>query len=398
MRVLYVSHFGGLGGAERSLLELAREISVSGVDPVLACPAGSLAREAEAVGVAVSAWPAPPFVCAGGAGGALRSLPGLFQGWRELDETVRRFRPDVVHANSAQAMLWCAPVAWRRGRALVWHWRDFYEFRRLARRMVGRADIVITISEAMHSFASELLGPAARRAALVRNGVADSRDFCDETSALLLRRSLGVPDSAPLVLMAGQSVPRKGHEILLRALARLTKTRPDLHAWLLCPEHHPESAEHTQRLRRLAAELGCGPSIRITGGVDRIAHALRAADVVAVPSLREPFGRVAVEAMLAERPVIASAVDGLSEIVEDGESGYLVPPGNHAQLGEALARMLDEPARRRAQGAAARRRALQLFSISRVAGEVASLYATLRTHGAVRPRAVEVTQGAPFLT
>jgi glycosyltransferase involved in cell wall biosynthesis len=188
---------------------------------------------------------------------------------------------------------------------------------------------------------------------------------------------MGVPDDAPLVVMAGQSVPRKGHAILLEALASMTAARPDLHAWLICSEHDGDAAAHTRQLRERAAALGCGRSIRITEGVGRIASALRAADVVAVPSLREPFGRIAVEAMLAERPVVASAVDGLKEIVEDEETGLLVPPGHPILLAAALDRVLREREVWRMRGRAARRRALQLFSVERVAGEVAALYGSL---------------------
>jgi hypothetical protein len=108
--------------------------------------------------------------------------------------------------------------------------------------------------------------------------------------------------------------------------------------------------------------------------MEEIAPALRASDIVAVPSLREPFGRIAVEAMLAERPVIASAVDGLNEIVIDGTTGLLVSPGNPALLAEGLARILSDPAGWAAKAKVARQRALQLFSISRAAEEVVAVY------------------------
>jgi hypothetical protein len=124
-------------------------------------------------------------------------------------------------------------------------------------------------------------------------------------------------------------------------------------------------------------ELGCGDAVQITQGVEDIAPVLRAADVVVVPSLREPFGRIAVEAMLAERPVVASAVDGLTEIVAPGKTGLLVPAGRPDCLRMALEQMLADPPLWRSRGMEGRRRALQLFSISRAAAEVVSLYATL---------------------
>lgn len=373
MRVLYVSHFGGLGGAERSLLELMQAVRTQGIDPILLCPSGSLSEAATTTGIPVANWSAHPITRSRGLNSWEFALPRLPLGWRDLDRTVRRFQPHLLHANSAQAMLWIGPIASLRRCPLVWHWRDFYGGGRVARTMAGRADAIVAISEAIRTCAEELLGPTSRRLTLIRNGVADlpPRD-ADRVAAV--RRGLDIPATARLVVMAGQSVPRKGHAVLLEALAMLTRTHPDLHAWLLCPEHDRKAAIHTQQLRRLAVDLGCGPRVRITEGVEQIAPALYAADVVAVPSLREPFGRIAVEAMLAQRPVVASSVDGLKEIVTEDETGLLVPPGDPASLAAGLARILDEPASWASRAAAARREALQLFSISRVAAELVPVY------------------------
>ena len=242
--------------------------------------------------------------------------------------------------------------------------------------MAGRVDAIVAISEATLKFAEKLLGPSSRHLTLVRNGVADlpPRD-ADQVAAV--RRAMGVPPTGRLVVMAGQSVPRKGHAVLLEAFAILSRTRPDLHAWLLCQDHDQKAAAYTAQLRRLAVDLGCGPQVRITEGVEQIAPVLYAADVVAVPSLREPFGRIAVEAMLAKRPVIASSVDGLKEIVTESETGLLVPPGDPASLAAGLARILDEPASWESRTDAARRDALHLFSISRVAAELVPVYGAI---------------------
>ena len=376
MRTLYVSHFGGLGGAERSLLELMNAVRTLGVDPVLLCPRGPLSEAAATAGIPVANWGARPVTRSRGLNSWMFALPRLPLGWRELDRAVQRFQPHLLHANTAQAMLWIGPVAsWRRCPA-VWHWRDFYDGRSVARSMARRAQAIVAISEATLTFAEKLLGPSSRHLKLVRNGIADLPPH-DADHVAAIRRALKIPADGRLVVMAGQSIPRKGHAVLIEALAILTRTHPDLHAWLLCTEHDRNAATYTRRLRRLAVDLGCGPRIRITGGVEQIAPVLYAADVVAVPSLREPFGRIAVEAMLAQRPVIASAVDGLKEIVSDDETGLLVAPGDPVCLAKGLARILDEPASWRSKADAARRAALHRFSISRVAAELVPVYGAI---------------------
>jgi glycosyltransferase involved in cell wall biosynthesis len=381
VRVLYLSHFGGLGGAERSLLELMVAVRRLGIDPLLLCPAGRLSQLAAQAGVAVATWSARRLQRRGPWRTWSGALPDMLRAWVELRRGVARFRPEIVHANTAQAMLWSGPVACLHGCPVVWHWRDFGDLGRIFRWMARGADAVIAISEAVFEHAADLLGGAAPPLVLVRNGIADLPAE-DAAGAASLRRALHIPAQAPLVVMAGQSVPRKGHAVLLEAMARLASARPDLRAWLICAEHDAEAAAHTRGLRRLAMDLGCAGTVRITGGVEDIAPVLRAADVVAVPSLREPFGRIAAEAMLAERPVVASAVDGLREIIDPGQSGLLVPPGDAGCLAAGLRRLLEEPALRLSAGEG-RRRALELFSVARVAEQVVSLYRSLRRR---RPR------------
>jgi len=242
--------------------------------------------------------------------------------------------------------------------------------------MARGADVVVAISETLRASAAEVLGPAVRRLFLVRNGLADL-PICDPQSPAELRRAMGIPTDAPLIVMAGQAVPRKGHAVLLAALAHMVAKRPNLRAWLLTTAYDRAAASYARWLQRRAAELGCENAVLITDGVQDIAPVLRAADVVAVPSLREPFGRIAVEAMLAERPVVASAVDGLSEIVAPDETGLLVPPGSADRLGAALNQVLEDRPLWRSRGWKGRCRALQLFPIARAAAEVVSLYATL---------------------
>jgi glycosyltransferase involved in cell wall biosynthesis len=366
VRVVYLSHFAGLGGAERSLLELLRAVR-GRVEPLLVCPPGPLAAEAAAAGIPVASWCACVITRSRGANSWRRTIPRVVRGWTQLNRIVRQFRPDVIHVNSAQAMLWNGPVSWWRGCPVIWHWRDFYDFRRLSRLMAGRADAIVAISDAMLAFAAGQLAPARPRLVLVRNGIADISTQPATTAS-----------DGPLIVMAGQSVPRKGHTVLLEAMVRLARTHRGVRARLVCAEHDAEGVAHTRRLREQAKALGCAHNVEITGGVDDLAPLLRGADIVAVPSLREPFGRIAVEAMLAERPVVASDVDGLREIVTDGESGLLVPAGDAGQLAAALARMLDEPRIWSERGRAARQTALRRFSIDRVASEVVSLYGSLQ--------------------
>jgi glycosyltransferase involved in cell wall biosynthesis len=114
-------------------------------------------------------------------------------------------------------------------------------------------------------------------------------------------------------------------------------------------------------LKALARELGVLDSVRFLGHVSPIQAAIERAAVVVVPSMGEGFGMVALEAMERSRPVIAASIGGLGELVRDGETGLLVPPGDAEPLRDAIVRVAGDLELARAMGEAGRRRALSRF-------------------------------------
>ena len=105
-----------------------------------------------------------------------------------------------------------------------------------------------------------------------------------------------------------------------------------------------------------------------------LARFLNAADLVVLPSVAEQFGQVLVEGMACERPVIAARTGGLPEVVRDGETGFLVAPGNAAALAERIGTLLDDGALRRRMGATARAWALEMFTWERVIARMLACY------------------------
>jgi glycosyltransferase involved in cell wall biosynthesis len=160
---------------------------------------------------------------------------------------------------------------------------------------------------------------------------------------------------APRLLCVGRLIPIKGHIVLLRAFAEARKALPGLE--LEIAGRGPlEPALHA-----LARELGVGDAVRFLGHVTPIQGAIEQATVVVVPSMGEGFGMVALEAMERARPVIAAAIGGLGEIVRDGVTGVLVPPGESEPLAAAIVRVAGDRELARRMGAAGRERALARF-------------------------------------
>ena len=159
----------------------------------------------------------------------------------------------------------------------------------------------------------------------------------------------------PRLLCVGRLIPIKGHLVLLRAFAAARRELPELELEIA------GRGPLEPALKALARELGVTDAVRFLGHVSPIQAAIERAAVVVVPSMGEGFGMVALEAMERARPVIAASIGGLGELVQDGETGLLVPPGEAEPLSDAIVRLAGDLQLARAMGEAGRRRALTRF-------------------------------------
>jgi glycosyltransferase involved in cell wall biosynthesis len=173
----------------------------------------------------------------------------------------------------------------------------------------------------------------------------------------------------PRLVCVGRLIPIKGHLVLLRALAQARTRVPGVTL------HVAGRGPLEPALKAYARELGLDDAVRFLGFVSPVERAFEDAAIVVVPSLGEGFGMVALEAMERGRPVIASAVGGLPEIVADGETGLVVPSGDAEALAEAMVSLASNLGRAAAMGVAGRERALAEFTPERCAERIEKLYA-----------------------
>lgn len=182
-----------------------------------------------------------------------------------------------------------------------------------------------------------------------------------------------------MVVSVSRHDPRKGIEVLLRALAELCRDAVPFRAIVLGPGTLLEAH------RRLARRLGLDGAVSMPGRVDDVGPYLKTADVYVLPSLAEASGSVSVlEALQAGIAVVASACDGLPEDLTDGRDALLVPPGDAAALATALRTAVADDALRSRLAAAGRRRYEERFSAQGLIDALAAVYAEL---GVVTPRA-----------
>jgi len=191
-----------------------------------------------------------------------------------------------------------------------------------------------------------------------------------------LRSEFGLM-TGPVIGCVGRLRHEKGQILLLDAMAEVINTIAM--ARLLVVGDGPDA----DALKRHATQRGMQNHIIWCGKTDaeRVYHLYRLMDVVAVPSVFEGFGLVAAEAMAAGRAVVASAVDGLAEVVEDGVTGLLVSPGDSTALATALIDLLQHPAKAVEMGRQGKARVRELFPMERYRESILAVYAQCVNRG-----------------
>jgi glycosyltransferase involved in cell wall biosynthesis len=189
------------------------------------------------------------------------------------------------------------------------------------------------------------------------------------------RRLWNIPLDAKVIGTVARLSPQKALHVLLEALPAVIREVPEVRVLIV------GDGSERPRLEKLADRLGVASCVYFAGNRVDVPDQLLAMDVFVLPSLFEGLPLAILEAMAAGRPVVATAVDGVPEIVKDGVTGFLVSPGNPAQLARALVRLLRDPRTAARFGDAARQRA-QDFSTDAVVDRVLDAYGV----GTVRPR------------
>jgi glycosyltransferase involved in cell wall biosynthesis len=293
-----------------------------------------------------------------------RRLPALVRLLREL-------RPDVFHAHmsSPLAAKWAlsAAVLARVPAVLgtVQVISDFVPGRStfLQLRLLARGvDRYLAVSQAIAAELGDRYRWPAAKVEVVYNAVDVAR--FEVAAPPGLREELGAGESRPLVLTAARLSDQKGHPVLLEAAARV----PD--AIFALAGDGPERP----RLEALAGRLGVAGRVQFLGSRDDVPELLAACDVFALPSLYEGSSLAVLEAMAARRAVVSSAIGGTDELIENGRSGLLVPPGDAAALAAALRRLLGDRELRDSFAAHARERVESEFTREAMARRVTVAY------------------------
>ena len=363
--VVHVAESTGWAGGERYLLALARELDRKRFTLSVIVPdAGPLVERLHALDVPTCRVPLNERQLSPG---TLRALACAF----------RELHPVIVQSHGARSNVYTRLAARAAGVPIVLstvHNSLFdYEvagWRRalyvLAERLTSPlADRIVAVSAAIARDLVERYRIDARRTVVVHNGI-DAWAFRPTRGSATMRAELRVPGQRRVILMAGRMTAQKGWDVLLEAAARLETVRDDL-LWL-CVGDGPLRGP----LMRRAAELAV--PVSFTGARADMADVLGCADVVVLASRSEGLPFTLLEAMALGKPVVATRVGGVPEVVEDGRSGRLVPRDDPAALATAIAAVVDAPDAA-AMGARGRVRVQTAFTLDAMVRGMERVYA-----------------------
>jgi len=359
MKIIFVLHSHGAGGAERHLLQLMQGLSASGIECIYAGPLdGWLGQQLQTAG----------FLCKQISFTGFLDLLSL---WR-LVRLIRHEHADIVHGHLTRGAYYSGLAA-KFSRAVniaTAHSTN-------AGKWFGRARYIIAVSDAVNRFLVSC-GYPANRIRTVHHGVPDyttlprpSRETMhaelklENKSANKQENKL---DSAPVLAMVARFMPAKGQDVALRALATMQQKQ-----WTLVLAGSLETP-YAIEMQALAEQLDIADRVRFIGHRDDVHNIYACADILLAPSRREALSLTLLEASAFSLPIVATDVGGIGEAVADGETGLLVPSEDTAALAHAIGTLLDNPNLRQQMGHNARRRYEQLFTLQGMTDRTIAVY------------------------
>lgn len=356
-RILHVA--GGLpgwGGTEKYVLDISAALASRGYAVTLACPRASLlAQRAETLGLRR----------------IVLEMGSAFD-WKQLTSFLRVLAGnyDIVHTHSPLDYIVPA-IAARICRIPVVMTRHMPQPFASARNAYICASLLYDRIITASSFVRTLLiesGARSERIDVVPNGIVPFSS--DPGAGLRLRQELSIPRDAVLIAAAGRMSSDKGFDVLLKAVSQLNLSGVTLYCVIF------GAGKVLQQLRTLSADLQVDSRVRLPGFRRDVHDLWCAADIAVVPSVwSEPFGYVALEALSAGCPLVASRVGGLPEVVSS-DSGVLTEPGDVEGIAAAIRDLVLSPELRKRMHQAARKRAKMFTLDANVAG-VEQVYASI---------------------
>lgn len=375
-KVLYVNTTSVQGGAEKSVLLLMDKIRERGVEPILLVPShGWLVDRCIEKGITVEFLPTLPDAFATNTfkQQALSWIPNAVA----IASLVRQHGISLIHANSPRAS-YHAGLGARLARVpCIVHVHDadpdFLPYSSYIKKLIllPISDEFVTVSEFTKHSLQKFLPPRSR-ITTIYNGI----EVKEIQSYQSFKEELGLPSDSFLIGSISAMTPWKGQDIIIQAFHQIHKKLDNLYLVIVGGVQGSESQRlHFQNLLRLTKELGLESRVYFTGWRRDIVRILLDIDIfVHVPVRPDPLPSVVLEACAAGRPIIASNIGGIPEIIENNVSGILVEPANISQLADKIEWAVSNRLTLAEMGRRAKRLAQEKFTVDQMASNFYAFY------------------------
>jgi len=370
--IAYVLPWSIVGGGEIATLRLAQAIQEDGRFHCLAfCPGPEtdVAHACERASLDTVAYTPAEF-------SYRRAWPYLRHTARLARELKKR-HVDLVHCSDLMGAYHAAPAARLAGVPVVCHIRSNFpdDLPRHHKVPIAAVERFIFVSRATWRNFDRIYRVPAERGAVIYDWAPDGAVPADADARRRIRAELGIPEQAPVFGMIARVAPPKDFETLLRATAQVAASHPDVRLVLVGEYRYPEECRaYWMRLSAMVDELQLRDRVVWTGFRRDVAALICATDSMVLCTHNEGFGLVVLEAMANGRPVIATRVGGIPEIIADGGSGLLHEPGDVAGLADHMRRLLDDRQLAHDLAERGREHARTAFTRTRTVNEVRTVY------------------------
>lgn len=367
--IVFVQPTLKVGGSERTLFSLIRGLDEDRFRPVLCClyGLGPLGEQLEAEGYQVHH--------------DVIHTKYDPRGILRVASILGRERPCILYMSNALLNVAVGRLAAFLARVplcvIVFHSQDALlepfvrRSRRLKRSLTEKAlvphfDRVIAVAETHKAYLASSKHIPAHKIAVVYNGI-DLRQFAHDVDTQTVRRRVQLPPGARVVGIVANLWPWKAHDVFLQSAAIVLEEVPD--AYFVVVGDGPER----DNLEKMAGALAIADHVRFLGAVDDVPALLRCFDLSVLSSAHEVFPLALLESMAASRPVVATNVGSVPEIVIDGLTGFLAPPGAPDRLAQGMLHVLRHPELAHKLGQEGRKRVEELFTVERMVARTESL-------------------------
>ena len=195
--------------------------------------------------------------------------------------------------------------------------------------------------------------------------------------AMKIRKEYGIGEHEIVIAMVAQLVPWKRHHDFIAAAGLVVQEKPNVRFFVIGEDMFGDHRRYAEDLRKTVSDTKLDDRVVFTGRRNDIVDTMASIDVLVLPSLNEPFGRVIIEAMAMRKPVIATNDGGPAEIIENGVSGFLVPPKQPSALAESMVSLIDDADKRKRMGSAGREIVEARFDIRNSVAQIEAIYTGL---------------------